>query len=152
MTKRQIQISKGDKSPNIQSERDTYINSTVLNIPWKWLFVSILLIVSIIMIVAYLVSVPNEILEITSIERVYEAPIELSETYVTGEQTGLLSVYWKLLLSNNGKSDLSVIDYDVTHVSDENFAFLDYTGLQQGLYILNDDGLSKVDLPLNISA
>jgi len=64
--------------------------------------------------------------------------------------TGIMSLHWELVLSNNGEKDLSVIDYNVLQVLKEGPII--YTDLYQGLYFLQDTKLQPIKWPLVIFA
>ncbi len=155
MADEQIQVSTGDHSPNIQSKRDTYINSTIVGLSRKWLIIFLLSIIVIMGFILYWMS-PKEILEIPNVKRIDVAITEIQSSPVSGliepGGTGLVAVHWELLLSNNGDRDLSIIDYKVRQVRDENFLPIYYSGMDQGLYWIQEDELVPVDLPITISA
>ncbi|MGH1428611.1 MAG: hypothetical protein ACRBEE_11780 [Arenicella sp.] len=63
-----------------------------------------------------------------------------------GAPSGALSVYWDVLVSNNGQSPISIIDYDITVLSAPN-RIVDYSGLNDGLY---NTEMDEVGLPVVI--
>ncbi len=89
-------------------------------------------------------SVKDE-LKVTSLKTV-----EDSETQIKSlGDGGVISAYWELTLSNTGESNLSVISYQVEQRG-EDFPETFYTGLNQGLYIFNNNKFETLNLPLQI--
>lgn len=69
----------------------------------------------------------------------------------TTVKTGLISVYWELMLSNNGIHDLSINKYRLIKLPAQNPA-IDYTHMDQGLYLFKEGALAPLKFPLIISA
>lgn len=94
----------------------------------------------------------NEVLAITGIKRVTIAPTSfkafVDPTRPVGDQeTGILSAYWLLFLSNNGDKDISIISYHISGVPHNEFKMVDYSGMDQGLF---REGQQPLTLPLTI--
>ncbi|MDY6970372.1 MAG: hypothetical protein SVR08_17200 [Spirochaetota bacterium] len=85
-------------------------------------------------------------LKITKVRPIIDQPTMFYESF----GTGIMSLYWELVLSNNSVNDLSVIDYDVLQVSEG--GPISYTNLRQGIYILDGNKLHPVNFPLVIPA
>ena len=62
--------------------------------------------------------------------------------------TGTVSVYWDVLVSNNGRQDVSLVGYELLQVSDAT-VHSTYTDMDQGLY---SSSLGPADLPVVIPA
>ena len=92
------------------------------------------------------VSVAADDLKITKVRRILDQPTTIRDF----ADSGVMSLYWELTLSNNGKDDLSIIDYEILQVLNQGLS--NYTGLQQGLYTLEADKLHPVQLPVVIPA
>ena len=63
--------------------------------------------------------------------------------------TGIMSVYWEITISNNGTMDLSVIDYNIAQV-DINSGPISYSNMQQGIYTLKEGQLVPVQFPITV--
>jgi len=88
----------------------------------------------------------SEELEISKVRPIIDQPTFIRDF----AGTGVMTMYWELVLSNNGDKDLSVIDYDVYQMSEE--GPMSYTDLRQGLYSLQDTKLQPITFPLIIPA
>lgn len=97
--------------------------------------------------------VPVDNLLVISVRPIFDQPTFVIESsrLESGEEvpTGILSVSWELLLSNNGIHDLSVVRYDLLQIGDE-FAARGYTDMNQGVYKLGEGGLFP--FPVTIAA
>lgn len=85
-------------------------------------------------------------IKITKVRPIIDQPTKIRDF----AGTGIMSLHWELVLSNNGEKDLSVIDYDVLQVLKKNP--ISYTDLRQGLYFLHDTKLQPVKFPMIIPA
>ena len=74
-----------------------------------------------------------------------EYPISTAGDYSGIKGNGLINTVWEVILSNTGKSTVSIIEYDLWTVHQD--GLVQYSGLNQGLF--NSD-LIKYDLPINI--
>lgn len=84
----------------------------------------------------------NDEIKITKVRPIIDQPTQIRNF----AGTGILSLHWELLLSNNGDKDLSVIDCEVLQ------GLISYTDLYQGLYILQDATLQAINFPIIIPA
>jgi len=107
----------------------------------------------------YLTSSTNVVdtLEISRIRRIDDVPITLSPTWALTSNgtvsTGIVPHFWQLFISNNGDSQMSVIDYKLARVEDEESPIIDYSGMNQGMFWLNKDNeLVQVEFPINIES
>lgn len=48
--------------------------------------------------------------------------------------TGLVSAYWRIVLSNNGEKNLSIVQSKVTQIPNSVSGAVYYSGLDQGMY------------------
>ena len=100
-------------------------------------------------------SIPEENLVVSNVRSIIDQPtlIHKSSTIHEGKtvQTGILSVFWEVLLSNNGVNDLSVIRYDIAQVG-EDFKPISYTHMKQGIYTLKEGDFIPVQFPITIPA
>lgn len=100
----------------------------------------------------------KEELTITGVQRMTVAltTIEpngfLISTAPTTGTSGLASAYWRIFLSNNGDKDLSIIRYQVLQVSTHDFPAVSYTGLDQGLYIIEENESKPLNLPITVKS
>ncbi len=74
-----------------------------------------------------------------------EYPISTTNDYSGIKGNGLINTIWEAILSNTGKSTVSIIEYNLWTV--HKGGMVQYSGLNQGLF--NPD-LTKADLPINI--
>ena len=97
----------------------------------------------------------DEIIEITGVRPIIDQPTTIIKSFNVHQgqvvETGVLSAFWEVLLSNNGDSDLSIIDYDIYQVANE-FDAIDYTHMKQGMFSLSENELISVKLPIVINA
>ena len=63
--------------------------------------------------------------------------------------TGIISTFWKIVLSNIGERDLSIFKYEVFDKSDNLRLSEYYTNIEQGLYSC-DGSYSPISLPISI--
>lgn len=85
-------------------------------------------------------------IKITKVRPIVDQPTKIRDF----AGTGIMSLHWELVLSNNGDRDLSVIDYDVLQVLKK--GPISYTDLRQGIYFLQDTKLQPVKFPMVIPA
>jgi len=64
---------------------------------------------------------------------------------------GVISAYWEVLLSNVGGDNLSVVSYKVLQVG-ESFPATQYSYMDQGLYVLENQEPVRLDLPISIAS
>jgi hypothetical protein len=116
-----------------------------------WVTTSIAIIALVISIASVIV---NEIRYIKNEqEAVYVTLTKAYSEYPTSTTTnhsgiyssGLINTIWEVVISNIGKSPVSIIKYDLLTIHDSNI--LNYTDLDQGLFQTNQE---KAQLPLNI--
>jgi hypothetical protein len=74
-----------------------------------------------------------------------EYPISITDDHSGIKRNGLINTIWEVIISNTGKSTVSIIEYDLWTIYQGGLA--QYYGLNQGLF--NPD-LTKSDLPINI--
>ncbi|MCK4794334.1 MAG: hypothetical protein KAV87_61975 [Desulfobacteraceae bacterium] len=74
-----------------------------------------------------------------------EYPISTTDDYSGIKGNGLINTIWEVILSNTGKSTVSIVEYDLWTVHQD--GMVQYSGFNQGLF--NPD-LTKADLPINI--
>ena len=86
-------------------------------------------------------------LKITSIKTVEDSETEISSF----ADQGVISVYWDIMLSNVGRTNLSVTSYDVKQVG-ETFTAVSYSGMNQGLFEFEDGYFRRLDLPIVLNA
>lgn len=75
-------------------------------------------------------------LAITGVRSIIDQPTVILESFKMrggkAVQTGIISLYWEVLLSNNGVNDLPVIRYDILQI-DKGFPETSYTHMKQGI-------------------
>ena len=102
-------------------------------------------------------AVPEEALVVSNVRSITDQPTLIHEsfTFIEGRattvKTGILSVFWEVLLSNNGVNDLSVINYEIVQI-DEDFLSASYTHMEQGVYTLVGGELAPEQFPITIPA
>lgn len=89
----------------------------------------------------------SDSVKITSIKTVEESQTHIQEI----GDSGVISVYWELILSNIGESTLSIVSYDVKQTG-QDFPAIMYSGMEQGLYIYDNGEFKPLDLPVELSA
>ena len=90
-------------------------------------------------------------LTVSKVELMLNGPTSIRETHtLSGDTTGIISVLWKIVLTNIGEKDLSVIKYEIIDKSDNLRLGEYYTGLDQGIFNCGDN-YSPLSLPINIS-
>jgi hypothetical protein len=136
------------------------INRSIMFATWASAFISLIAMgTSIYTLVVSQVS-SQEAFKLTSIRRFVDAPTQIREfaniTGVNPEKrvTGIVSVYWKLFLSNNGSKDISIVKHNLLQIQGSNglTKSMNYTGLDQGLYSIDESNkLVPLNLPVTIS-
>lgn len=86
-------------------------------------------------------------LKIISVKTVEDSQTQIQEI---GTQ-GVISVYWEVILSNVGESNLSVTSYDVKQVG-QDFPAVMYSGMDHGLHTFDEGKPKALDLPLELTA
>jgi len=74
-----------------------------------------------------------------------EYPISITDDYSGINRSGLINTVWEVIISNTGKSTVSIVEYDLWTIHLGGMA--QYSGLNQGLF---QTDLTKSDLPINI--
>jgi hypothetical protein len=74
-----------------------------------------------------------------------EYPISTTDDYSGIKGNGLINTIWEVILSNTGKSTVSIVEYNLWTVHQD--GLVQYSGLNQGLF--NTDQ-TKSDFPINI--
>ena len=64
--------------------------------------------------------------------------------------TATVSLVWELVLSNNGESRVSIIDYDAKQLTD--YGANDYTGMNQGIFQLENNKLAPLNFPFTLES
>lgn len=94
-------------------------------------------------------------LKITGVRSIIDQPTMIQESTTISEgkavQSGIMSLYWEVLLSNIGVNDLSVIRYDILQVG-KDFPVVSYTYMKQGIYKLKEGSLIPAQFPITIPA
>lgn len=85
-------------------------------------------------------------LKITSIKTVEDSQTQISPLATQG----VISVYWEVMLSNVGETNLSVTSYNVRQVG-KDFPAVMYSGMDQGLYAFENGNFKPLDLPVEIT-
>ncbi len=101
-------------------------------------------------------SIPSEVLFVSKVRPIIDQQTKIldSFTFIKGKgtlKTGILSVFWEVLLSNNGINNLSVIRYDISQINKQ-FVEISYTNMEQGVFTLEDGALIPINLPISIKS
>lgn len=91
-------------------------------------------------------STMSDSIEVTKVRSIVDQPTSITDF----AETAVMSLYWEVVLSNNGNNDSSILDYDVLQIS--HAGPKSYTGLRQGLYTLKGSQLEPAGLPITIPA
>ena len=83
--------------------------------------------------------------KISSVRMVGKSP---TEVYALANR-GIVSVYWQVFLSNIDSRGRSIVRYRVKQTGSD-FPEIDYPRMNQGLYLLGNGTLEKLELPLEI--
>jgi len=74
-----------------------------------------------------------------------EYPVTITDDYSGIKGNGLINTIWEVILSNTGKSTVSIVEYNLWTVHQG--GLVQYSGLDQGLFSTDQ---TKSDLPINI--
>ncbi|UYD31072.1 ATP-binding protein (plasmid) [Tolypothrix sp. PCC 7712] len=99
-------------------------------------------------IISNYINQTSDSIQVSSVKTVGDSKTEIREF---GGGQGIISVYWEVYLSNLGNRDLSVINYKVIQVG-KDFPANWYTGMDQGLYLLENGETKRLELPINIQS
>lgn len=87
----------------------------------------------------------QEAVYVTLTKAYSEYPTSTIATHSGIYRSGLINTIWEVVISNIGKSTVSIIKYDLLTIHDSNI--VNYSNLDQGLFHQNQ---AKAQLPLNI--
>lgn len=81
----------------------------------------------------------QDVLVISNTDIVNDQPVHLEEwsTHYPDNnefQTGLVPMYWRIILVNNGKSNISIMDYELTQTPSDFFPVAAYGKMDYGLH------------------
>jgi len=66
------------------------------------------------------------------------------------ESTGVLTVYWEFIISNNGANDAWLVEYALRSLRESYPA--NYPGMEQGLFLIKDGNLVSTNVPILITS